>query len=127
MQHVVEVADVGDRDAGGVDGREHTLRPDIVERLAQVERVGDRVEHRLGGHVGERRVQGRGQLDAVGIEGDREVEPLLDGQIGIRVAALARRELLERSGEHADRHELRIELFDFGHRGLLIFLGLGAC
>ena len=48
---------------------------------------------------------------------DREIEPLLDGQIGIGVASLAGRELLERGGEHADRHELRLELLDLGHRG----------
>ena len=60
-------------------------------------------------------MQRRRQLDAVGVEGDGELEPLLDGQIGIRVASLARRELLERGGEHADRHELRFELLDVGH------------
>ena len=125
VQHVVEVADVGDRDTGCVDGREHTLGPDIVEGLAQIERVRDGVEHRFGRHVGERRVQCGGQLDAIGVEGHREVEPFLDGQIGIRVASLARRELLQRGGEHADRHELRFELLDFGHRGLFISLGFG--
>ena len=78
VQHVVEVADVGDRDTGRVDGREHPLRPHLVERLAQIERVRDRIEHRFGRDVGERRVQRRGELDAVGVEGDREIEPLLD-------------------------------------------------
>ena len=78
VQHVVEVADVGDRDTGRVDGCEHTLRPHLVERLAQIERVRDRIEHRFGRDVGERRVQRGGELDAVGVEGDREVEPLLD-------------------------------------------------
>ena len=101
---------------GRVDGREHTLRTHVVEGLAQIERVGDRIQHRFGRDVGERRVQRRGELDAVGVEGDREIEPLLDGQIGIRVTSLAGRELLERGGEHTDRHELRLELFDLGHR-----------
>jgi hypothetical protein len=64
-------------------------------------------------------VQRRGELDAIGVEGDREIEPLLDRQIGIRVTSLARRELLERGGEHADRHELRLELLDLGHRDSL--------
>ena len=119
VQHVVEVADVGDRDTRRVDGGEHTLRPHVVEGLAQIERVRDRIQHRFGRDVGERRVQRRGELDAIGVEGDREVEPLLDGQIGIRVASLAGRELLERGGEHADRHELRLELLDLGHGGPL--------
>ena len=34
VQHVVEVADVGDRDTCRVDGCEHTLGPHVVERLA---------------------------------------------------------------------------------------------
>ena len=90
--------------AGGVDGGEHALGAHLGERLAQVERVGDRVEHRLGGDVGERRVQGGRQLDAVGAEVLGEVEPLLDRQVGIGVAPLARRELLEGGGQHADGH-----------------------
>ena len=89
---------------GVVDGGEHALGAHLGERLAQVERVGDRVEHRLGGDVGERRVQRGRELDAVGAEVLGEVEPLLDRQVGIGVAPLARRELLEGGGEHADGH-----------------------
>ena len=87
-----------------VDGGEDPLGAHVGERLAEIERVGDRVEHRLGRDVGERRVEGGGQLDAVGVEGLGEVEPLLDGEVGVGVAPLARRQLLERGGEHADRH-----------------------
>ena len=57
----------------------------------------------------------RRQLDAVGAEGLGEVEPLLDGEIGVRVAALAGRELLEGGGEHADRHVDGLEWFGLGH------------
>ena len=59
-------------------------------------------------------MQRGGQLDAVGAERDREVEPFLDGEIRVRVASLARRQLLERGGQHADRHELRFESLDVG-------------
>ena len=40
---------------------------------------------------------------------DGELQPLLDRQIGIGVAALAWRELLQCGGEHADRHVHRFE------------------
>ncbi len=59
VQHVVEVRDVGDGDTRRVDGGEDPLRTDLVERLTKIERVGDRIEHRLGWDVGERRVQRR--------------------------------------------------------------------
>ena len=36
--------------------------------------------------------------------GTGEVEPFLDGEIGVGVPALAWRQLLEGGGEHADRH-----------------------
>ena len=88
VQHVVEVGDVGDRDAGSGDRLLDTLGAQLVERLAQVERVGDGVEHRLRRHVGERGVQCRRQLDAVDVQLGRELQPLLDREIGIGVAAL---------------------------------------
>ena len=50
----------------------HALRPLLVEGLAQVERVGHRVEHRLGRHVGLARVQRGRELDVVGAELARE-------------------------------------------------------
>ena len=69
VQHVVEVADVGDRDPVASTAASTRFGAHVVERLAEIERVGDRIEHRLGRDVGERRVQRRGQLDAIGVEG----------------------------------------------------------
>ena len=66
-------------------------------------------------------MQRRRELDAVGAERDGEIEPFLDGQIGVRVASLARRELLQGGGEHAHRHELGFELLDVAH-GLALFV-----
>ena len=88
------------------------LRARRVERLAQVERVGHRIEHRFGRHVGLRRVQRGRQLDVAGAELAAERQPVLDGAVGIGVARLARRQLLERGGEHAHLHELRCERGD---------------
>jgi hypothetical protein len=51
MQHVVEIADVGEADAGRTERRLDAPRARRVERPAQVERVRDRVEHRLGRHI----------------------------------------------------------------------------
>src|SRR5690606_40589532 len=62
VQQVVEIPQVGQADARGRHRRAHTGGPHLVERLAQVERVGDRVEHRLGGHVTFARVERRRQL-----------------------------------------------------------------
>ena len=107
MEQVVEVGEVRDADAGGRDGRLHARRARPVERLAQVQRVGHRIEHRLRRHVGLRRVQRRGQLDVVGAELARECQPVLDRAIRVGVAHLPRRQLLQRRGEHADLHELR--------------------
>jgi hypothetical protein len=59
MQQVVEVADVGDADAGRRQRRVHALRAVLVVRLPQIERVRHRIEHRLGGHVRLGRVQRR--------------------------------------------------------------------
>ena len=110
MQQVVEVADVREADAGWRRSTRLTRAARVlVERLAQVERVGDRIEHRLGRHVGLGRMQRRRQLDVVGAELARELQPVLDGAIGIGVADLARRQFLQRRGQHADLHELRIE------------------
>ena len=114
VQHVVEVADVRDPDAEGLLRRLHALRAVLVEGLAQVERVRDRVEHRLRGDVGLRRVQRRRELDVVGAQLAGERDPLLDREVGVLVALLARRQLLQRGCQHADLHELRVECGD-GH------------
>jgi hypothetical protein len=56
-----------------------------------------------------------GQLDAVGAELLREAEPLLDREVRVGVALLARRQLLQRGGQHADRHEGWIVGLRLGH------------
>ena len=89
MEHVVEVGDVGDRHAGRRrSAASHALGTDLVERIAQVERIGDWVEHGLGRHVGKVGMQSRRQLDAVGVELPGELRPLLDREVGVGVAAL---------------------------------------
>ena len=120
VQHVVEVGDVCDRDTRRRDRRLDALGALSVEGLAQVERVGDRVEHRLGGHVCERGMQRRRQLDAVDVQLGGELQPLLDREVGIWVAALARRELLQCGGQHSDRHVHRFERSGVGHVCLLL-------
>ena len=120
VQHVVEVRDVSDRDTGRGDRRLDSLGAQRVERLAQVERVRDRIEHGLGRHVGERRMQCRRELDAVDVELRRELQPLLDREIGIGVSALARCELLKCRGEHSDRHVHRFERSCLRHVCLLL-------
>ena len=62
-----------------------------------------------GGTSDSRRVQRRRQLDVVGAELARELQPVLDRAIGIGVAHLARRQLLQRGGQDADFHELRLQ------------------
>ena len=54
-------------------------------------------------------MQRRRQLDVARAQLARELEPLLDRAIGIRVAHLARRQLLQRRREDAHLHELRLE------------------
>ena len=105
VQHVVEVGDVGDRHARRVDSGLDALGPLLVERVAQVQGVGDRVEHGLRGDVGQGRVQRRRELDAVHTQLGGEVQPLLDGEVRIGVALLPWRQLLQCRGQHADGHE----------------------
>ncbi len=114
VQQVVEVADVRDADAGPLERGLDALRALLVEGLAQVERVGHRVEHRLRRHVGFARVERRRQLDVARAQVAGKVEPVLDRPIGIGVADLARRQLLQCRGEDANFHELRFERFS-GH------------
>ena len=114
VQHVVEVADVREADPLRREGLLHAPGARRVEGLAQVERVRDRVQHGLGGHVGLARVQRGRELHVVGAHLARERGPLLDREVGIGIALLARRQLLERGRQHADLHELRLERDD-GH------------
>ena len=111
VQHVVEVADLGNADPVDVERRAHALRALLVERLAQVERVGHRIEHRLGRHVRFRRVQRRRELDVARAQFLRERHPFLNRAVRIRVANFARRQFLERRRQDAHLHELRLERF----------------
>ena len=109
VEHVVEVGEIGDLDprraGGGLDAR----RAVPGEGRAQVEGVGDRIEHGLRRDVRLGRVERGGELDRVGVELAREGEPLLDREVGVGVTPFAGRELLQRRGEDADRHELGLE------------------
>ena len=109
VQQVVEVADVGQADAGRVDRLADPRRALLRERLAQVERVGDRVEHRLGRNVRLGRMERRRQLDVTRAQRLGVGEPLLDRLVGIGVADVARGQLLQGGRQHAHLHELRIE------------------
>ena len=57
VQHVVEIAEVGKADAGGLDRRVHAAGARFVERLPQVERIGHGIEHRFGRDVSFVRMQ----------------------------------------------------------------------
>jgi hypothetical protein len=50
-----------------------------------------------------------GDLDVRAVELARELEPILDGAVGILVTDLPGGELLERGGQHAHLHELGLE------------------
>ena len=112
VEQVVEVADVRQLDARGRDGRLDAAGAVLVERLAQIQRVGDRIQHRLRRHVRLGRVQRRRQLDVAGAQLLRECQPLFDRLVRIRIADLAGRQLLERRRQDAHLHELRLERFD---------------
>jgi len=94
---------------------ERTVAPGLeararaVEGRAQVQRVGDGIQHRLGRDVRLVGMQCRRELDLVGAEFARELEPVLDGAVGVRVADLARRQLLECGGKDTQPHESGLE------------------
>jgi hypothetical protein len=54
-------------------------------------------------------VQRRRELDVAGADLERELQPVFDGAVGVGVAHVARRQLLERGGQHAHAHELRLK------------------
>ena len=98
-------------DRFGVERRTHATRALPVERLAKIERVGDRVEHRFRRHIGFRRMKRGRQLDIAGAQLPGEVDPFFDRAIGIRIADLTWSQFLERRREYAHLHELRLERF----------------
>ena len=67
------------------------------------------IQHRRGRHVGFRRVDRGRQLNRVDAELVGELNPVLDGAIGIGIAHVPRRQLLERRRQDADLHEFRLE------------------
>ena len=111
-QQVVEVGEVGKPDADGLHGGPDTGRAGLIEGRPQIQRVGHRIEHGFGGHIGAGRVQRRRKLDVGGADLPRELKPFLDGQVRVRIPRFARRQLLERSGQDADLHGLGIKWGD---------------
>jgi hypothetical protein len=111
VEHVVEVGDVGEPDPVLFERGPHAACARLVERLAQVERVCDGVEHGLGRNVRLRRVERGRELDVIDADLAGEGRPVFDGAVRVGVAHLARRQLLERRRQHADLHELGFEWF----------------
>ena len=109
VQQVVEVADVRQADAVRLQRRVDAARTRLVERLAQVERVRDRIEHRLRRNVRFAGVQRGRQLDVAGVQLPRELDPFFDRAIGIGIPDGTRRQLLQRGGQDSDFHELRLK------------------
>jgi hypothetical protein len=109
MQHVVEIADVRQPEAGCTEALADAARTTGVERPPQVERVRHGIEHRRRRYIRLGRVRRRRQLDRVGSKLARELNPVLDRPIGVHVPYVPRRQLLQRGREDSDLHELRFE------------------
>ena len=109
VQKVVEVSDVREPDSRRLERRLDPLRPRLVERLPEVQRVGHRIEHRFRRHVRLARMERRRKLNVGRAEVLRELQPVLDCLVRIGIADFARSELLQRRGEDANFHELRFE------------------
>ena len=113
VEHVVEVAEVGEPDLVLLEGGRDAAGAVLVEGRAQVEGVGHGVEHGLRGHVRFAGMERGRELHGVGPDLAGERGPVLDRAVGVRVAHRARRQLLQGGGQHADFHEARPE----GRRG----------
>ena len=120
VQHVVEIPDVRQADAVRLQRGLDAARTVLVERPAQIERVRDRIEHRLGRDVGFAGMQRGRQLDVAGVQLPRELDPVFDRAIGIGIPDRARRQLLQRRREHAHLHELRLKRSDRHDRHLIV-------
>jgi hypothetical protein len=118
VQHIVEIADIGDRDSACLDGAPDSRGALRVEGFAQVEGIRHGVEQGSRGNIGLVGVDGRAELDAIDTELGGEIEPFLDGEIGVAVPPLAWCQLLKCCREHADGHERGIEFTD-GHSSSL--------
>ena len=117
-EHVVEVAQIGKTDPGGAHRTEHTRRAACIERTAQVENVRNRIEHGCSRHIAQGRMQGSGELDVRRADIACELQPLLDGEIGVCVAPFARSQLLKRGCQHAELHRPGSEVSN-GHGAVL--------
>jgi hypothetical protein len=115
VEHVVEVGDVGNAHARLFHGDGDAVGALSVEGLPQVERIGDRIQHRLGRHVGLGGVERGRDLNVVGADLAPEAKPILDGAVGVLVAQVSRRELLKCGRQDAELHVFRGEGFH-GHR-----------
>jgi hypothetical protein len=82
VQQVVEIAEIR-QPIRLACRRPRRAGPGPCRTVSQVQRVGDRIQHRLRGHVGFGRVERRRQLDVVGAERAGELDPLLDGAIRV--------------------------------------------
>ena len=114
MQQVVEVGEIRDANSGGRDRRLHARGASPIERLPQVQRVRDRIQHGFRRHVRFRGMKRRRELDVIGAKLAGECQPILDGAVGVGVAHVAGRQFLERRGQDAHLHELRSKRGD-GH------------
>ena len=102
-------------DARRITRLEDSLGSDLVEGVPQVEGVGHGIEHGLGWDVGQGGMQRGGELDAVGSQIGRELQPLLDREVGVGIAAFPRGQLLEGGREDADWHVGGLEWFGIAH------------
>jgi hypothetical protein len=112
MEHVVEVRNVRKADLCGLHGGSDPFGARLVERLAQVQRVGDRIQHGLRRYIRLGRVQRGRELDVIHLEFTCKIEPFFDRTIGILISNFAGSQFLQRCGEHSNLHEFRFELFN---------------
>ena len=109
VQQVVEVAKVRQADAGATHRRLYAPRAGPVERLPQIQRVRQGIEHGFCWHVRQRRMDSGRQLNRVHPQAARVDEPVFNRAVGILVAHGARSQFLEGSSQDTDRHEHRVE------------------
>jgi hypothetical protein len=90
-----------------------------IEGAAQIEGVRNRIEHCCSRYIAQSGMQGGGELDVRRTDLARELQPLLDRQVRIRVAPLARRQFLKCGCQYAELHWPRREVAD-GHGSVLL-------
>ena len=105
-------SEIGKPDTAVTHGGEDTGRAPARERLAQIERVGDWIEHGSGGHVALGRMERRRKLDVGTAYLPGEREPLFNRQVRVGIAQCPRSQLLQCRGKQAELHRPRSELLD---------------